>query len=369
MSRVRPQSALLLVRSPDRGLAPAGPRSDGVVGGDEVVSVSRARNTGAPCGKHELSPVQTLGLGICTGRGALSIGPNIEHPTDMKQENSLPRPKRAKAKLSHLNEQTDVFQVRTDGLAANHVADLTDLIGRGMTLDPIRVWKNPETGRLVIADGHHRAEAYRQAMGGAIKVSVLVYECDEETAYLIPMDENGKARKPLSQDERMNRAWFLVCRTSHSKARVARNAAVSARQVGYMRKTLAELEQAERDIPETWRAAQYALKGDDPTELTEDEIAARREAKRREHDERYGSDLTWLIKNDQEVALELFQRCAGKTAFTEMMEQAGWLELPPDTDDGPSQAKKAAMAHAFSEVMLAEDVAEIAKLMDQFIPY
>ena len=51
------------------------------------------------------------------------------------------------------------------------------------------VWKNPETGELVIADGHNR-------------VRVEVYRCDLRTAAALSMVDNTKERVSLPREDR-----------------------------------------------------------------------------------------------------------------------------------------------------------------------
>lgn len=192
-----------------------------------------------------------------------------------------------------------------------HVAGLVEVLKLGQKLDPLGLWEDPETGKLTVADGHHRFEAYRRH-GKAKGIPVEVYRCSRNTALLIPIQENAKARLPLTYDDRANWAWRLTVDGELSKATVATSCGVSERTVAHMRRIKRELQGKGEDAPKTWGAAQMLHKGDDQREWTEEEREEWLQERVNRAHRQFGAALADLIQRSPEAAAELLDRCGGR---------------------------------------------------------
>lgn len=89
------------------------------------------------------------------------------------------RPARKPVSLRNITTKTDVFQFRHFEVDPHHVDDLEAVLNSGKLLDPLTLWTDPETGELVVVDGHHRLAAYKQ-IGWRKKVPALVHSCGIE---------------------------------------------------------------------------------------------------------------------------------------------------------------------------------------------
>lgn len=103
---------------------------------------------------------------------ALMIG---NHMTTNKKV-GLPRPAPRIVAIDRVLTDEDAFQPRGGGLNEAHVAGLVEVLKLGQKLDPLGMWEDPETGKLTVADGHHRLEAYPRH-GKAKGIPVEVYRC------------------------------------------------------------------------------------------------------------------------------------------------------------------------------------------------
>lgn len=245
-----------------------------------------------------------------------------------KTKLALPRPARRNVQISQLQTREGEFQPRGSGLAENHVAALADALERGGALDRIAVWEEPDSGALVVADGHHRLAAYQRKRWTS-PVPVEVFRCDMATARLIPIRDNAKDRLPLSREDKGNWAWRLVIAGGLTKAETAAACGVSDRTVAYMRKTLRELNEADMVVPQSWAEAQAMLRGDEPGEWDDDARAEWQRTLIDKADRQFGASLSHLCQQSPEAAAELIQRCAGgKLAVI-----AEWLGLVPSNED------------------------------------
>lgn len=245
-----------------------------------------------------------------------------------KTKLSLPRPSRRNVQISQLQTYESEFQPRGAGMAENHVAALADALERGGTLDRMAVWEDPDSGMLIIADGHHRLAAYRRKRWTG-PVPVEVFKCDMATARLIPIRDNAKDRLPLSREDKSNWASRLVIAGGLTKAYTAAACGVSERTVAYMRRALKQLGDIDADVPGSWAEAQAMLRGDDPAEWDDDARDEWRRAIIDDADRQFGASLSHLCQRSSEAAAELLQRCAGG----KLAEIADWLGYCPASDD------------------------------------
>lgn len=232
------------------------------------------------------------------------------HMTNQKK-GGLPRPAPRKVPIDNVLTDEDTFQPRGGGLNEAHVAGLLEVLKQGTKLDPVALWEDPSTGTLTVADGHHRLEAYRR-YGKDRAIPAVAYSCDKKTALLIPIQDNAKARLPLSHDDRANWAWKLTVEGEQSKARVVASCGVSDGTVARMRRVWRELKERGEDAPKTWWEAQMLHKGEERAEWTEEEREEWRQGLVSKAHRQYGAALADLISRSPEAAAELLELCGGR---------------------------------------------------------
>lgn len=65
------------------------------------------------------------------------------------------RPTRQQVSLRSITTKTDTFQFRHVEVDQHHVDELAAVLETGRVLDRLTLWNDPETGELVVVDGHH----------------------------------------------------------------------------------------------------------------------------------------------------------------------------------------------------------------------
>lgn len=226
--------------------------------------------------------------------------------------------KRLKNKTLNLSEvilDFERFQFRHIKCDPAHVADLKECYARGADVAPIKVWKDPNDGNYYVLDGHHRYSAQKSM--GRVKVRTKVFEGGEAEALLICLEENTHARLPMTQTERADAAWRLVCQRSgsgswaYSQAETAKVSGVSRRQVANMRRTYTDLRQADPDdengdmVPKNWKAAMMAHKGLCSDAAQEWDAEAWVENQARELDDLIGQPLGLALSRCPEAAIRV----------------------------------------------------------------
>jgi len=102
----------------------------------------------------------------------------------------------------------------------------------------------------------------------------------EEEAVLLALEDNAKARLPMTAQEKSNAAWRLVrVGYGYSKADICIATGISDGTVAKMRRTRRVLIEEGADLPETWWQAMQAAKGytqEDTTDDMRDEIIEER---------------------------------------------------------------------------------------------
>jgi len=244
-----------------------------------------------------------------------------------KTERTLPAPARRRIPINQLRTREADFQPRTAGLHANHVAALADVLSRGGQLDPVAVWEDPATEELVVADGHHRLEAYRRQRHIG-SVPALVFRCDRRTAALIPMADNVKNRLQLCHTDKANWAWRMTRDGEWSKAQTRDTCGISDGTVATMRRAKKALRDRGESLPDTWERARAAWQNESPSDWTEEQREAWLEELVARADHNFGSSLTHLIKQSPEAAASLLERCAGGQLAT-VLDYIGFVEADP----------------------------------------
>lgn len=229
----------------------------------------------------------------------------------MKNKIGLPRPVSRKVAIERVLTDEDSFQPRGGGLNEAHVSTLLEVLKQGSAFDPVALWEDPVTGKLTVADGHHRMEAYRR-YGKIRHINAVVYCCDLKTALLIPIQDNAKARLPLTYDDRANWAWRLTVQGEQSKAAVVSACCLSDGTVAQMRRVWLKLAERGEDAPRTWWEAQTLHKGDDRQEWTEEQRDEWRQGLVNKAHGQFGAALADLIRRSPEAAADLLDRCGGR---------------------------------------------------------
>jgi hypothetical protein len=260
----------------------------------------------------------------------------------LKNTKTLPKPIRRKVHIKEIEVDEDTFQPRSGKTDPRHVAALKDVLVRGVELDPLLVWQEPDTGNLIVGDGHHRLEAYTQARWQK-QISVDVYLCDRDTALQLSMVENSKQRKNLYDRECRNYAWKRVVDGAWSIPMIVDRCRVSRGTVKNMRRTLRKLREAldsydEDDILAlTWNAARLKASGID-LDPYDDEESMRVAIARA--NETFGSELTNLSQRWPEATGELFSKCAGDN-LPRALSPLGYQKTDPygipEDEDGTAQ--------------------------------
>lgn len=252
------------------------------------------------------------------------------------KDQSFTRISRKRVSVTDIEMRPEVFQFRHVEVDERHVDALAGVLKGGNALDPLTLWKDPTSQRLVVVDGHHRVAAYKQA-GWQKKVPVVVHSCSLEEARLLALQENGKTRLPLTNEERMDAAWSLVCldRPSYSKRTIVENTGVSDGTVAKMRRTHKELLGPERDgsLPDHWWQALAMLKGAEDREYTEEDRQAMIDAKAAQLDDKIGKALGHMAAHQIEAACAVVRDRLGRQGMKVLFElYADDIDLMIDDD-------------------------------------
>lgn len=217
--------------------------------------------------------------------------------------------------LCDIEMRPEVFQFRHIEVDGRHVDDLAGVLKSGNDLDPLTLWRDPVSQGLVVVDGHHRVAAYKQ-VGWPKKVPAVVYSCPLEEARLLALEENGKTRLPLTNEERMDAAWSLVCLDcpAYSKRTIVEHTGVSDGTVANMRRTHKELLGPERDgvLPNHWWEALAMLKGTEMREYTDEDRQAMIDAKAAQLDDKIGKALGHMASHQIEAACAVVAKRLGR---------------------------------------------------------
>ena len=161
---------------------------------------------------------------------------------------------------------------------------------------------------------------------------MLVYRCDKAAALLLPIQDNAKARLPLTYDDKASWAWKLTVEGGYSRAEVVASCGVSDGTVAAMRKTLKALQGKREEIPSTWLQAQKQLKGQDQRNWTDEDREAWVDELLAKADRQIGTTLADLIRRSPEAAALLLERCAGGR-LPNVLNELGYVHHELSDDD------------------------------------
>ncbi|MGY9046785.1 hypothetical protein P775_15060 [Puniceibacterium antarcticum] len=249
-------------------------------------------------------------------------------------EQRLTRSAQRTVKLDDIHTRPDTFQYRDREYENHHVEEIADVLQRKGRVDRIDLWKDPESGELVVLDGHHRLEAHRRV--GMSKVPAVIFEGAEEAARLHALQENAKARLPMTASEKNNATWRLVCQVRddgeyvYSKKALVKNAGAADGTVGNMRRTRTRLLEADKPLPETWWGALAELKDAAGKDLTDDDRDAMIDERARRLDDRVGKDIANMAEIQIEAVIKMLEKRLGQK--TRIL--ADWWREDLDETDG-----------------------------------
>jgi len=167
--------------------------------------------------------------------------------------------------IKYINTAQSVLQPRgLNDISASeeHIKVLIKAIEQNKpfhTLDPITIWWSGSNYRVI--DGHHRLEAYREVdKAGNIKlpqIPIQLFEGTLNEALLEATKLNSKDKLPMTEDDKFDRAWKLVCLESYTIKETANVCGVSDPTISRMRKKLSEFQ---TESPLDWRHKVFCLR-------------------------------------------------------------------------------------------------------------
>ena len=231
--------------------------------------------------------------------------------------------------LKDLVIDAEEFSPRHLKLDQAHVDVLEHGLELGRPLDRLTVWATD--GKLVLVDGHHRAEAYRRARW-KLEVPIFTFEGTLADAHLKAVWLNSKTRLALTTAERADAAWKLVRTPGRpTLEKIALGTGVSPRTVKTMSVRHQEMKARDIKITGMWWQDRNELVG---TPWTEEEAADWREARAAQIAEKH-KGLGREFGVNMDAASRAIARLAGKgnlrgliQELTEIAEEEGldWEE-------------------------------------------
>lgn len=240
-----------------------------------------------------------------------------------------------KVKLSHIEQDPEEFQIRERKTPnPGHVDNLLRAIKRGDKMPAITLWEVPNSGKLYVLDGHHRLAALAKTKAKTVRAKVFRGELRE--ARLIAFEANKEARLHVSNKERQDAAWALVCQWTeaddyaYSIAEVVKSAGIARSQVTNMRKVRKALELSSEDVPGSWLAAK--MKADGKTSgkpLTKEDEDALLEAQVNELRAKIGNQIIEAGYKTPKALAALLPTCLGENYHTVI----GFMNLKEDDEE------------------------------------
>lgn len=237
--------------------------------------------------------------------------------------------------LSSIHTRPDDFQFRAVELDNHHTERLIEAHQRGADLGRIDVWKDPGDGRYYVLDGHHRLEAYRRA-ALISTVKVMVHDGPYHRVRLVALQENTRARLPMSDVERSDAAWRLVAEQEvdndperYSKAELAKLTQRSERTIGNMRATAKALIQDDHALPDSWQKAMRLKREGEQGEMSEEDREVWIEAKAAQIDADIGAAIFRYCNNYPEAFQQVLQQRMG-SMFDDMIDYHAPAADEPD---------------------------------------
>lgn len=203
---------------------------------------------------------------------------------EVKENNKPPIENPQELPLDEIKLAHSVFQPRKmgegheTGCNEDHLRALVEAIHiePKHTLDPITVWWSGKYWRVI--DGNHSYLAYQRVESlGKLKIKtvpVKVFNGNLREAIAESIRLNSKDKLALTKEEKMNRAWIMVCLENYSKSEIARNCRVATTTVARMRLKLGEIRDHFKNS-EHWKSLAMGLAWDEAKKIPQKEIPQR----------------------------------------------------------------------------------------------
>jgi hypothetical protein len=161
--------------------------------------------------------------------------------------------------LGEIRTVEAVFQPRDVDAAwlasESHVKVLVDAVRENgaEAFDPLTVWWSGAAWYVI--DGHHRLMAFREVKQvSAVPVSVFTGPLHSAITRSVAL--NSKDKLPMRKEDKLERAWKLVCLGGLTKAEIHAATTISTRTVATMRQKRKELvERGNTPLEWEWRDA------------------------------------------------------------------------------------------------------------------
>ena len=160
-----------------------------------------------------------------------------------KQSSGRAKSKRKQLDIKQVRVADKVFQWRLAGQnhaeKEEHILQLAKIVrGQKKPLDPILVF--PIGSHFYVVDGHHRLAAYLTAKWER-PLPADIFSGSLEEAQREALRRNSKNKLPMTRHDKSEASWRLVKDGRLTKSEISNLTTASPRNVGYMRKSLAEL--------------------------------------------------------------------------------------------------------------------------------
>lgn len=195
-----------------------------------------------------------------------NLKPSIDDPKELPLE---------EIKLAHsVFQPRKMFEGQETGCNEEHLRVLVEAIHNEPShkLDPITVWWSGKYWRVI--DGNHSYLAYQRVQNlGKLKIKtvpVKTFKGNLREAIAESTRLNSKDKLALTREEKMNRAWIMVCLCDYSKNEIARTCKVATTTVARMRLKLGEIRDHFKDRNE-WKSIAMGLPWDDAKKLLQAE--------------------------------------------------------------------------------------------------
>lgn len=184
-----------------------------------------------------------------------STGLTYEELKDIERTSERRQDRPATIPLGELHTAEEVFQPRiltgSECVDVEHVRTLLAPIrDSGYPLGRLLV--TPIGDRWFVIDGHHRLAAYI-AHGLDRAIPVDIFEGDVDAAEAKAVGENSKDKLPMSKDSKLEKAWALTLRKTHTIAVIVGSTTISSKTVSNMRARMREL--GDDAVNYTWKQA------------------------------------------------------------------------------------------------------------------
>ena len=186
----------------------------------------------------------------------------------------IPQEDVKRLRLEVIHEHERLFQQRrpVEHESRQHVEKLCKVLRDGSTLPAVVVFRAGH--QWVLLDGHHRMKAYRKA-GWEKEIPVQVFSGTLDAAIGRSTRENHRDSLQMTNAEKMDSAWRMVCVTRLTIKAISRDTGASMRNIAYMRKAKEALLAEGKALADlsgmSWNVARTTARGEQTEQIDWDE--------------------------------------------------------------------------------------------------